>query len=66
MLQLLACIRPSSFQPDWQPIFIRMLFVQNNIGESEPTCVAVYTHELFSHEEMMGFKGNAQSIQNWT
>ena len=35
------------------------------IGESQPSCVAVYTHELFSHEEMMGIKGNTQSIQNW-
>ena len=47
MLQLLAHIRPSSFQLVWQPIFI-------------------YTHELFSHEEMMGIKGNIQFIQNWT
>ena len=34
----------------------------NDIGESKPTWVAVYTHELFSHEEMMDIKGNIQSI----
>ena len=28
--------------------------------------VAVYTHELFLHEEMMGIKGNTQSNENWT
>ena len=32
--------------------------VWNNVGESQPTCVAVYTHELFLHEEMIGIKGN--------
>ena len=64
MLQFLAHIRPSSFQLDWQPIFIWFLSCINNIGESQPACAAVYTHELFSHAEMMGIKGNTQSIQN--
>ena len=54
MLQLLAHIRPSSFQLDWQPIFIWLLSYVNNIGESQPAYVAVYTQELFSHEEIMG------------
>ena len=64
MLQLLACIR--HFSLTGNQYSSECSLVQNNIRESEPTCVAVYTHELFSHEEMMGFKGNAQSIQNWT
>ena len=28
--------------------------------------VSQSTHELFLHEEMMGIKGNTQSIKNWT
>ena len=28
-------------------------------------CRAAYVHELFWHEEMMGIRGNAESIQNW-
>ena len=66
MLQLLAHIRLSSFQLVWQPIFIWLLSCVNHIRESQPAFVAVYTHELFSHEEMMDIKGNTQSIQNWT
>ena len=54
MLQLLAHIRTSSFQLDWQPIFIWLLSYVNNIGESQPAYIAVYTQELFSHEEIMG------------
>ena len=63
MLQLLAHIRPSTFQLEVITIHLIALLC---IGDSQPTCVAVYIHELFSLEEMMGVKGNAKSIQNRT
>ena len=66
MLQLLAHIRPSSFQLAGNRYSPDCSLVENNIGESQLACVAVYTHELFSHEEMMGIKEKTQSIQNWT
>ena len=37
--------------------------VQNNIGESQPACVAVYSDELFLQEEVMDIKRNTQPIQ---
>ena len=64
MLQHLAHIRPSTFQLDWY-VNIHLIALLC-IGDSQPTCVAVYIHELFSLEEMMGVKGNEQSIQNRT
>ena len=64
MVQILAYICSSSFQLDWHAANTHLIApVQNKIGESQ----AVYTtHELFSHEEMLDIKGNAQSIQNWS
>ena len=78
MLQLLAHNRPSSFQLDWHTIVLPHFsltgnqyssdcsIVSNNIEENQPASVAVYTHKLFSHEEMTGIKCNTQSIQNST
>ena len=65
MLQLLVHIRPSSFSLTGNEYSSDCCLVYNNTEESQPVSVVVYTDELFSHEEMMGIKGNTQSIQNW-
>ena len=51
MLQHLAHIRPSTFQLDWY-VNIHLIALLC-IGDSQPTCVAVNTRVLFSHQEMM-------------